>query len=235
MKQYLQPTAILDFKEKSIQELIQSKGWNDLVEEQKIRSIYNYVRDDIKFGYNEADEISATKILEDGYGQCNTKATLFMALLRAVGIPNRIYGSTIDKTLQKGAITGIWFRLCPPNIVHSWVEVFHEGKWYSLEGLILDKAYLLALQKKFSDCKTTFCGYGVYTDNFENPQIEWNVNDTYIQEKGVNQEFGLFDTPDDFYKEHKQKIGVFKRWIFKHYVRFEMNKNVDRIRLNDLK
>lgn len=41
------------------------------------------VRDDIVFGYNIDDEIPASKVLADGYGQCNTKGTLFMALLRA--------------------------------------------------------------------------------------------------------------------------------------------------------
>src|SRR5690606_19872037 len=114
-----------------------------------IKSIYNFVRDEILFGYNQGDTISASQVLKDGYGQCNTKANLFMALLRAVGIPNRIHGFTINKALQKGAITGLWYLLSPKNILHSWVEVYHNGAWYNLEGLILDKTYLTALQKKF--------------------------------------------------------------------------------------
>jgi len=74
----------------------------------KVKTIYNFVRDEIKFGNNVSDDISASQVLKDGYGQCNTKATLLMALLRATDVPNRIHGFTIDKTLQKGAITGIW-------------------------------------------------------------------------------------------------------------------------------
>ena len=42
-----------------------------------IRDSYNYVRDDVLFGYNIDDGISASKVLADGYGQCNTKGTLF--------------------------------------------------------------------------------------------------------------------------------------------------------------
>ncbi len=38
------------------------------------------------------------------------ESTLLMALLRAVNIPNRLHGFTIDKALQKGAITGIWYE-----------------------------------------------------------------------------------------------------------------------------
>ena len=184
----------------------------------------------ITFGYNIEDSISASQVLEDGYGQCNTKANLFMALLRAVGIPNRIHGFTIDKELQKGAITGIWYKLSPNQILHSWVEVYFEGHWYNLEGIILDKPYVSALQKIFSECTTTFCGYGAFTDDFQNPQIEWNRNDTYIQEKGINKDFGCFDSPDEFYKIHKQKLSVFKRWIFRNYVRHLMNRNVEKIR-----
>ena len=68
---------------------------------------------EIAFGYNTDDMISASEVLKDGYGQCNTKGTLFMALLRAVGIRCRIHGFTIDKKLQKGAMTGIVYKLAP--------------------------------------------------------------------------------------------------------------------------
>lgn len=230
MKKYLEKTPILDFDHTLIQKLISEKKWSGLDNAKKIENIYNYVRDDIKFGYNVDDIISASEVLEDGYGQCNTKATLFMALLRAVGIPNRIHGFTIDKALQKGAITGVWYLLSPKNILHSWVEVYHDDNWYKLEGIILDKPYLSALQKKFSSCSTTFCGYGVCSDNFQNPQIEWNFNNTYIQDKGINQDFGLYNSSDEFYREHKQKLNPFKRWIYRNFVRHLMNKNIEKIR-----
>ena len=231
-KNYLKQTDILDFDKPSIKSLINEKGWGKMSEKDKVKNIYDYVKDDVKFGYNTDDSISASEVLDDGYGQCNTKANLFMALLRAVGIPNRMHGFTIHKALQKGAITGIWYRLSPKNILHSWVEVYVNGEWFNLEGLILDAAYLKALQAKFSDCSTTFCGYGAYTDNFQKPQVEWNMNDTYIQEKGINQDFGLFDTPDDFYSQHQQKLRSLKKWMYQNYVRHVMNQNVERIRKN---
>ncbi len=229
-KNYLKSTKILDYDAPTIKDLIQEKGWNKLTDTKKIKNVYNYVRDDIKFGYNIDDSISASQVLDDGFGQCNTKANLFMALLRAVGIPNRIHGFTIHKALQKGAITGIWYMIAPKNILHSWVEVYVHGKWFNLEGLILDMPYLTALQKKFSNCKTTFCGYGAYTDNFQKPEIEWEMNHTYIQDKGINQDFGLFDTPDEFYSKHQQKLNFLKKWMYQNFVRYLMNANVDKIR-----
>jgi len=31
-----------------------------------------------------------------------------------------------------------------------------------------------------------------YTDTFQKPEVEWAMRDTYIQDKGINQDFGLF-------------------------------------------
>ena len=230
MDTYLKETKILDYSNASIQKLLEQRGWENLDTVAKVQAIYNFVRDEIKFGYNVSDYISASQVLNDGYGQCNTKATLLMALLRATDVPNRIHGFTIDKALQKGAITGIWYRLSPKNILHSWVEVWVNEQWYFLEGVILDKPYLTKLQEQNSDCKTTFCGFGVYTDNFENPPIEWNLNNTFIQDKGINRDFGVFDTPDAFYAQHQQELNAFKKFIFQHIVRHIMNNNVERIR-----
>ena len=136
MENYLKETEILDYSSGNIQDLINEKQWLKLDTVERVKNIYNFVRDEIRFGYNKSDNIPASKVLSDGYGQCNTKSTLLMALLRAVGIPNRIHGFTIDKALQKGAITGIWYKLAPKNILHSWVEVLINDKWYFLEGVI---------------------------------------------------------------------------------------------------
>lgn len=230
MKNYLKETKILDYSNKNIQDLIKQKQWGNLNSTDAVKSIYNFVRDEILFGYNSGDDIKASEVLKDGYGQCNTKSSLLMALLRAINIPNRIHGFTIDKELQKGAISGIWYQLAPKNILHSWVEVLIDEKWYFLEGVILDKAYLTSLQNINKDCETTFCGFGVYTDDFQNPPIEWNLNNTYIQEKGINQDFGIFDSPDDFYTKHMQSLNFIKKFLFKTFSRKSMNRNVDRIR-----
>lgn len=232
MKEYLKETKLLDFSNKEIQNLIEKKQWRKLDTIDRIKSIYDFVRDEILFGYNISDDISASQVLSDGFGQCNTKGTLLMALLRANGIPNRIHGFTIDKALQKGAISGIWYKLSPKNILHAWVEIFVNKKWYSLEGVILDKSYLSKLQEQNKDCKTTFCGFGVFTDNFQNPPIEWHLNNTFIQDKGINQDFGIFDTPDELYLKHKQQLNFVKKLMFENVVRHRMNKNVNRIRKN---
>ncbi len=229
MHDYLKETRILDYSNASIVKLVESRNWNQMDTVSRIKSIYNYVRDEIKFGYNLSDDIPASVVLKDGYGQCNTKATLLMALLRATGVSNRIHGFTIDKALQKGAIIGVCYLFSPRNIVHSWVEVCVNDQWYILEGVIIDRSYLSKIQSQNMASKT-FCGYGIYTDNLQNPPIEWDLNNTFIQDRGINRDLGIFDTPDAFYAEHRQYLGPFKRFVFRNIVRKKMNHNVEKVR-----
>ena len=228
--EYLSQTHMLDYDNYKIQELIRKRGWRELPEFERIRSIYNYIRDEIRFGYNVDDSIPASKVLKDGYGQCNTKGTLFMALLRAVGIPCRVHGFTIRKELQEGAMTGFVYKQAPKNIFHSWVEVYLEGKWYELEAFIIDKDYLGKLQQKNSNCAGAFCKFGVGVEDFKNPIIDFNRNNTYIQSTGINQDFGIYDSPDALLKKHHQEMGFIKKFAFRYYGRYMMNRNVKKIR-----
>lgn len=230
MNKFLQEIKMLNFKDTLIEDLIKQRKWGQLNEVDKVINIYNFVRDEIKFGYNSADTIQASKVLKDGYGQCNTKATLLMALLRAEGIATRLHGFTIDKALQKGAIDGIWYQLSPKNILHSWVEVYLNQRWYILEGVIIDRAYLKKLKNAHPKITDAFCGFGVYTDHFDAPNIDWYLNDTFIQDKGINQDFGLFDSPDEFYQDHQQALSRIQQFFFKHLIRYLMNRNVNKIR-----
>lgn len=230
MEKYLEETELVDFLGDCINKLIDKKQWRNLDDYNKILKIYNFVRDDIAFGYNEDDSIPASKVLADGYGQCNTKGTLFMALLRGVGIHCRIHGFTVDKKLQNGAMKGFYYFLSPKELVHSWVEIYYNSKWYNLEGFILDTSYLNKLQSKFSDCTGSFCGYGVATKDFQNPIIDWNENDTYIQNQGIVKDLGVFYNPDKFFEKHSQAINPIKRFLFKNCIRHFMNRNIKNIR-----
>lgn len=230
MDRYLKETRMLNYSDERIQRLIKDRKWKNADEFKCLKAIYNFVRDEILFGYNVDDSILASQVLSDGYGQCNTKGTLFMALLRACGIPCRVHGFTIDKKLQKGAMTGFVYKSAPKNVFHSWVEVYFEEQWYELEAFILDKACLTKLQEKNSDCIGAFCGYGVAVKDFKHPVIDFDRNNTYIQSKGINQDFGVYDSPDELLKEHHQEISGVKAFLYRNLGRHLMNRNVRRIR-----
>ncbi|MBQ5316423.1 MAG: transglutaminase family protein [Oscillospiraceae bacterium] len=234
MDRYLEKTPMLDYDNADIQSLIKSRGWLGMGEFERTKAIYDFVRDEILFGYNTDDGISASDVLSDGYGQCNTKGTLFMALLRACGIKCRVHGFTIDKKLQKGAMTGFVYKNAPDDIFHSWVEVCCEGRWYELEAFILDTRYLTQVQRIFDgvDDDGGFCGYGVAVSDLSAPVTEFDRNNTYIQSKGINNDFGVYDSPDELLKEHHQMLSPCKEFAYRHLGRHLMNRNVKRIRDN---
>jgi transglutaminase-like putative cysteine protease len=225
-----QPTPLLDFRHPDLQRLIESRGWAKLAPHERIGALYDFVRNEIAFGYNASDNLPASQVLRDAIGHCNTKATLLMALLRGIGISCRLHGFTIDKALQRGAITGWAYWLTPRSILHSWVEVWSGNRWVKLEGFILDRAYLRALQQRFAQHKGPFRGYAVATPDLQCPPVEWVGTDTVIQKDGINQDFGLFDSPDEFYDRYGVNLSWPKRWLFQRLVRHRLNRNLERIR-----
>lgn len=222
-------TPILNLDHPSIARLVKERGWKSQSKYDRIGAAYDFVRNEIAFGYNRADDIAASKVLADGFGQCNTKGTLLMALLRAVGVRCRLHGFTIHKALQRGVVPELVYPNAPDEIIHSWVEVETENGWINLEGFILDAKFLSALQSSFADT-SSICGYGAATDCLTAPPVEWTGSDTYIQKTGIAHDFGKFDSPDEFYRTHHQSFSAVQGLLYRHVIRHWMNARVSRIR-----
>ena len=165
----LAPTKLLDFDAAPLAHLIETRGWRGLSEYDRIGAAYDFVRNEIAFGYNRADDIPASEVLSDGYGQCNTKGTLLMALLRGVGIRCRLHGFTIHKGLQRGVVPELVYPLAPQEILHSWVEIEFQDSWINLEGFILDDAFLKS-QTSFSNTDSLRLGA---RDCLGAPPVAW--------------------------------------------------------------
>ena len=225
---YLTETPILDFRSDSLARLIEERGWANLPLQDRVGAAYEFVRNEILFGYNADDALPASQVLSDGIGQCNTKSTLLMALLRALDAPCRLHGFTIDKSLQRGVVPELVYPLAPRDILHSWVEVCLGDRWLELEGFILDDGVLRSLQRAFPD-RDGLCAYGAGTNSLHSPLVEWNGADTYIQRTGINRDLGLFDTPDAFYAKHRQLSGL-RGLFYRHFVRLSMNRRVEILR-----
>lgn len=116
---------------------------------EKLNRLFHYVRDDIKFGFTQdGDLVKASTTIRLGKGQCNTKGTLLLALCKAVEIPAHIHFSLIKKEIQRGLFTGLGYKLMPPLLSHSWIEVEVDGKWRSIDSYINDEEYYLVARSK---------------------------------------------------------------------------------------
>ena len=107
---------------------------------EKLESIFHFVRDEIKFGFPPVwDKVKASETLDYRLGYCNTKATLFHALCKAVGIPTRIHTSLIDIQIMRGIFPSFAFPFLPGSGGHTWTEVNIDGEWKPIDSYINDK------------------------------------------------------------------------------------------------
>lgn len=226
----LKKTKLLDYDDCLIQSLIYERGRRDLPEYDAIGAVYHFVKDEILFGYNRCDTLTASEVLSDGIGQCNTKSTLLMALLRTLGIPCCLHGFTVSKDFQKGATSGIVSFLAPSEIVHTWVEVLFGGRWIILEGVIIDDGFLQSIKQMYRETKGIFRMYAIAVDDFPNLAVDWTGKDTFIQSKAIVKDFGIFPDPDSFFSKHSQNLGILRTFLYEHIGCKKMTRNINRLR-----
>ncbi len=125
---------------------------------------------------------------------------------------------------------GLFYRAAPTSIVHTWAEVFYDGRWAGLEGVILAQPYLDGLRTALHVDSGAFCGYAVGTEDLAEPPIAWQGTDTRIQATAVSHDLGVFDDPDSFYRLHGGNVRGIRRWLVWPRMRAAMNRKVVSIR-----
>jgi hypothetical protein len=118
----------------------------------KLQALFQFVRDQVPFGFparpSEWDRVSASRVMELGRGYCNTKATLLVALCRAVGIPARVHFGRIQADIMWGIFPSTAVSFMPRVVPHSWTEVYLDGAWKPIDAYINDKAFFQAARAR---------------------------------------------------------------------------------------
>lgn len=206
MLNYLQETNLLDFSHEAIDKLFRDQGWSNQGSSETARLIYEFVRDEVRFGYSAFEPMKASEILKAGYGQCNTKGILLMALLRRAGIMCRFHVFGIDKSLQKGAHYPFVYQRLAQVLQHSWVEALVDDQWITLEGCILDNGWLASVQDRFCNHVGQFNGFAIAVECVHNLNVQWTGGDTWIQRAAIVEDWGLFESPDEYYATHPSNL-----------------------------
>jgi len=233
MDRYLAATPLVDWTHERIEALFVERGWDDLPPAERAAAAHDFVRDEILFGYNRRETIPASHVLAEGMGQCNTKGTLSMALLRRAGIPCRFHAFAVSKRLQAGVMVEGLHDKVPDNIQHSWIEALVDNRWINLEGFIVDTALLEQVQRRFAHRRRDFCGYGIATDDLLDPPNAWSGGDTYIQHRAICGDLGVFASPDDFHAQYPSNVSGLKGLLWRLLYFTPTNHNVIRIRQGD--
>ena len=61
---FLEETKMLNYRSVGIQNLINARKWRNLKNYYKIKSVYRYVQNEILFGYNCKDTLTAEQVLK---------------------------------------------------------------------------------------------------------------------------------------------------------------------------
>ncbi len=162
--------------------------------------LHNWVRDQIPFGIPRGFyETTATETLDAKVGYCNTKVTLFHALLRAIAVPTRIRMVDLSAQVLQGLLDP-----GTPYVDHALTEVFLDGRWIKIDSYVVDKPLVEAASKKLALTKRK-AGFGIHLDG----KPDWDGrNDNFIQymnndsiQNYVLKDHGLFIDVADFYQK----------------------------------
>ncbi|MBP7736523.1 MAG: transglutaminase family protein [Spirochaetes bacterium] len=198
----------------------------------KLEKLFYYVRDDIDFGFTaDGDIIKASEIIKLGMGQCNNKGTLFLALCKAVSIPARIHFSLIRKEIQAGLFTGIFYRLLPPLLSHSWIDVHVDGKWIRIDSYINDQPFYLAGRKKLRE-NGWDTGYSISCSSGES-SAEFNLDaEKFVQMDAVVEDHGVWEDPGYYYATdlYKNRPNAIKLLVYRLFIPRTVNKKIARMR-----
>jgi hypothetical protein len=128
MKDFLQETSFLDFKEPEFEAFL--KPFEDVNSEKFALDFYSYVRDFFLYDPYHLDlrpeALSASFIIQKKRAWCVEKAIVFAAGLRAKGIPARLGYAIVENHIGVERLTSI---LRTPKIVfHGYVDVYLEAE-----------------------------------------------------------------------------------------------------------
>jgi hypothetical protein len=62
------------------------------------------------------------------------------------------------------------------------------------------------------------------------PQVDWIGKDTYIQKEGIHDDYGVYNSPDEFYSKYGTNLIGIKKWLYQKFIRHLINRNVMRLR-----
>ena len=142
LRQYLEPTRFIDSDHADVIAAARRLTEGGQSEREKLERIYYFVRDlpyDIlaSFRYLAEGKNSASDVLHAGHAFCMGKASSFVALCRASGIPARVGFQQLhcpDKSFMSEEVRQLWGDRTLPW--HSLGEAYLGGRWLKLDATI---------------------------------------------------------------------------------------------------
>lgn len=193
--------------------------------------LHDFVRDAVPFGFAPAFyDQTASEVLRAGVGYCNTKSTLFVALLRAAGIPARQHFVDIDARILDGVIDPrtAW-------VDHSFTEVqLDAGRWVRVDSYIVDLPLAERARARLRR-EDRLLGYGVHRHGVSEWDGATDAFSQWVDDGAVPRlttvDHGVFDDVGAFYASGRGRnaLGPVVRLVFGIFSRCA-NRRLDALR-----
>ncbi len=227
--EWLGATRLLDLDDSKLR--IQSMRLTQLAttDIQKATLVHDYIKS-LPFGCIAGfDHLPAAAVLKSGRGDCHTKGTLFVALLRCAGVPARLRFVTLSGAFLHGIID-----VGQSTITHAVGEVYLNERWLQTDTYVTDslfeaRAASLLVQQNRS------IGYGIHMQGSRFWNGHQHAHGQYADSDTSSlptHDWGLAHDPEQFYssQEHPQlKMGWLTRakWMVAAGV---VNRRVQQVR-----
>ena len=202
MESYLKCTEFIDCDRSPVRQTAQTLTRGLETDIDKAVALYYFVRDEIKQNpyapCQLPEDYKASSTLERGHGFCQHKATLLVALARAVGIPARLgFVDVRDHMLSEK------FRkmIGGDNLLiqHGYAELYLGGKWVHASP-----AYDLETCQKAGFVPVDFDGVNDAKDSAYNPEGKPHIE--HVKDHGHFDDFP-FDYIRQYQREWVARIG----------------------------
>lgn len=198
MRPFLEPTEWVDSDHPQVIDAARRAMRGAASEREIAVRLHDFVRDEIRFGWTHSFyRMKASDVLRTRIGYCNTKATLFVALLRASGIPARQRFVDLDARVLSGLLT-----TGRAYVDHSFTEVKLDGVWRRTDSYVVDAALFRAARERLARDGGDL-GWGVHRngaphwDGAGDAFVQW-VNDGSV-EWLTTVDHGVFEDAPTFY------------------------------------
>ncbi len=191
----------------TISEVIAQVIVESATEREKSIALHDYVREKVKFGFNDRfDAAEPDYTLGFGFGHCNPKSRLLVALFRAVGLESYQHFVAIPKDILKGAVPASRYWMMPAELSHSYVEVKVEGAWCTLDSHIIDTPLLRGAQDRLIR-EGRSPGYGVRSDSTNTWDGQGNAFSQFDPSMMI-EDHGRVDDLEAYFRDRKYRNRV---------------------------
>ena len=206
---WLGATRLLDLEDSKLRLRVLRITQLAQTDTQKAVLIHDYVKS-LPFGCVVGfDHISASRVLRNGKGDCHTKGTLFVAMLRSAGIPARLRFVTLPGDFLHGIID-----LGQSTITHAVGEVYLQSRWLQTDTYVTDSLLeSQAVQRLALEGRVLGCGIHARGNRFWNAQQD--AHGQYVASDPASlpsHDWGVAHDPEYFYS-HQSHPQLGMGWL----------------------